>query len=704
MSRSPRQSHCVLNAQARLAGRPNTPAPAALPRRLWSGPSGSAVARTKPTHPDEPQTRTGTVTSRRDLPAPTALQVSATAFILRETKMIRHQLRMCLQVTVSALALMSVAADAAPAHAGTYVFGDSAAEQGNLYTLPGQARPGTPYYVKDGFSRDSNGPMWVEYIAPGIKPSQGAAKGDTNVNFAYSGATSGIENIAAPFETGLTRQVDAYVARLAAGSPKPGARDLFVIEAGVNDFIRDLGTQDLRETSKSVVSNVNSAVARLAATGAKRILVEEVPDYIHAPLFNDIVPPADRAALEKQLSQLGDAHRAAQVGALAKLNTQLGGDVNIVNMPINKLFQHILGNGQACYDDETGVLCSTDPAVQNGYLFFDRLHLSSRGQQLQAQYYGALLEQLDGRANLVPGAAVRDGLARAGEIVAAERDERQSVWLNRSGAKPGFRAIAEGGYGRSRSDASATSLKARGERQAYRLGFGYTDASDWTFRAIATRFEDDTRHSLGRHDLDGWAATVSGERRFGPWRLGASLSQLWGDLAGTRQIPVPLMSTRYDAEFRGRSADFEVGLVLGEEEALSLLPSAWMRYSRAKLTGLEESGETGLEMSFASQAFETVYAGAGLTAAYRAWPGVRSRVSASYERRVSGGYGTMTGELIGNSADPISTRFSATRKDRLVIEPGVTMDLDNGLKIDLSARHRFGEHDTAAVARMSFAF
>lgn len=232
------------------------------------------------------------------------------------------------------------------------------------------------------------------------------------------------------------------------------------------------------------------------------------------------------------------------------------------NVPINKLFDHILANGpalgfnvldRACYDDETGALCSSDPAVQNSYLFFDRLHLSTRAQQLQARYYEALIDQLDGSANLVAGLAARDGLRQGADLVAAERAGRLSAWLSGAPAEPGFRAIAEVSHGREDLDATGATLAARTDRDAYRLGFAYADDEGHTYRAVATRYEDDTRHALGQHQLEGWAVTLGGERRFGPLRLGASVSHMSGDVTGQRDLPVALMSTRYSPKFSGEA-------------------------------------------------------------------------------------------------------------------------------------------------------
>ncbi|WP_235019292.1 helix-turn-helix domain-containing protein [Tabrizicola flagellatus] len=154
-----------------------------------------------------------------------------------------------MRLSVSALALLA----ALPAAADTFVFGDSSVEQGNLYARPGFDRTGSPYYEKDGFSRESNGPVWIEHLVPGIAPSAGAGAGARDINFAYSGATSGEDNIAGPVAgTGLDAQIDDFAARGLRGT----ADDLFVVAIGTNDFIRDLGTRERTETLLEILLEV----------------------------------------------------------------------------------------------------------------------------------------------------------------------------------------------------------------------------------------------------------------------------------------------------------------------------------------------------------------------------------------------------------------------------------------------------------------
>ncbi|MEW5684123.1 MAG: SGNH/GDSL hydrolase family protein [Pseudomonadota bacterium] len=617
-----------------------------------------------------------------------------------------------LAATALVTILAGSGAQASPVTGGLYVFGDSAAEQGNLYALPGLERPGTPYFAPDGFSRESNGPVWVEYLRPGIKPVLGALTSDAAVNFAYSGATSGVGNIAAAVETGLLRQVETYRQRLLDGAPRPMAGDLFVIETGTNDFIRDLGARDLRETSKEVTANVAGSASALARLGARRILVEEVPDFIRAPAFNDIVPAADRARLLEALDQLGAQHRAAQVAALAQANAAAGEGVDIVNVPINSLFRHIQANAKAlgfevvdraCYDEESGRLCSADPRVQNGYLFFDGLHLTTRAQELQAQYYGALLDQLDGRANLAAAALVGDGLALLRDTTSTERRERRRVWLRDEPAPAGLTMIAEAELARSRTGRAETALAARSETEAFRFGAGWSDGEGWSLRVTAAKVGRETRLDQGRQDLEGWTLAAAGERWIGPVRLGASAIRFWGDADGARRLPVALMSTAFAPKLRGKAADLEAAVFL-QGGGFTAAPSVAIAWRQVSWRAWAETGDTGLEMGYGHSDFEVLDGLVGVAAAYDGWGRVRPRISLDYEHRLAGGMATLEGVLVGNSADPIIARARTSGRDRFVISPAVEIDLGHGWSAQLSSRHRVDARDDAVAAKVSLTF
>jgi GDSL-like Lipase/Acylhydrolase len=99
------------------------------------------------------------------------------------------------------------------------IFGDSLSDTGNLSRALGGLFPPPPYFN----GRLSNGPLWLEYLAPEL--------GISNVaNFAFAGSTTGRSNIASIIAgqdlgplPGVLDQIDLFAGQLAAnGIPLRG--------------------------------------------------------------------------------------------------------------------------------------------------------------------------------------------------------------------------------------------------------------------------------------------------------------------------------------------------------------------------------------------------------------------------------------------------------------------------------------------------
>lgn len=567
------------------------------------------------------------------------------------------------------LLALAAAALAAPAGAGTFVFGDSSVEQGNLYARPGLAHPAGPWWAPDGFSRESNGPIWVERLAPGIRPDAGAPPGSRLVNFAYSGATSGSDNIAAPVAgTGFGAQIDRFLARGLKGQ----AGDLFVVATGTNDFIRDLGQRDLRETSKEMIGNLTAGLARLAAAGAPRILVEDVPAFHLAPAFADIVPPADRPAFDRVLDGFLAQQRADQVAALATLNGKLA-DADIVTVKVSRLFAHVRANGlalgftnvsDACYDEATGALCAPDRAGQNRYLFLDGLHLTEAGQKIQADYYAALLGQLDGSAHALPAALAADALRLGDELAAATRMTRLVAWAGPVAPRGLYGAIEGGACGAAGAFAG--------------LGVGWSDGAGWTVRLDARRQTGADGMASGS-TLSGWSVVLSGERRIGDFRLGASIGQLSGRVEGDRAMPVALMRSAHETGLDTRFAELAGGIALARGP-VELVPAVWLRWAEVRLDGFTEAGDTGLEMAFDDVTSAGLVAGGGVEVRLAVRAPVVPWLGIGWEGSIAGFDTPIRGGLVDNSADPI-VRRAGLGGDRGEARGGLDMKL--GPRVDL---------------------
>ncbi|NJQ98442.1 MAG: SGNH/GDSL hydrolase family protein [Hydrococcus sp. CSU_1_8] len=157
-----------------------------------------------------------------------------------------------------------------------FVFGDSLSDTGNFLNLTGGALPNQPFYSPGRFS---NGDVWVDYLADKLKLS------DTNVtNFALGGATTGSNNVGLPgTPAGLEQQIDTFTGALGGQSADPNA--LYIVWAGSNDYLGRFTTNPAEP-----VGNLSDAINTLVASGARNILVPNLPDLGKTPLGRSLDP------------------------------------------------------------------------------------------------------------------------------------------------------------------------------------------------------------------------------------------------------------------------------------------------------------------------------------------------------------------------------------------------------------------------------
>jgi len=184
------------------------------------------------------------------------------------------------------------------------VFGDSLSDTGNYYQLSGGS-PGAPY----AGGRFCNGPVWVEYLSLQLGMDYEPAD-----NFAVGGATTGTLNsndgFAGKQYPGLQDEISSFQASAAITEPE---RALYVVEAGANDFFIALATQTAPQTLiNDGVNNTVTAIQRLWGSGARLILVMDVPDL-------GVTPMAKSIRMSAQLTQLCALYNQALDQALDRL-------------------------------------------------------------------------------------------------------------------------------------------------------------------------------------------------------------------------------------------------------------------------------------------------------------------------------------------------------------------------------------------------
>lgn len=234
-------------------------------------------------------------------------------------------------------------------------FGDSLTDVHNAYLLTGGATPPSPPYY-DG--RFSNGPVWLEIVAP----RYGAPVPDCSVSEGTDYACGGSETGTPMVPPGMANQVAAYLA-----GNTPGGSELFVLWGGANDFFNG-------QTDPSVpVANLSGEITALAAAGATSFSVHNLPPLGQVPAFLG----SDQQEL---LDNLTSAFNSLLSVELARLRSDL--DVGIFELDVHAVFTDVIAN-PASY----GLTNVTEPALDNGivvpnpeeYLFWDLVHPTATG-------------------------------------------------------------------------------------------------------------------------------------------------------------------------------------------------------------------------------------------------------------------------------------------------------------------------------------
>lgn len=237
-------------------------------------------------------------------------------------------------------------------------FGDSLTDSGNLFGLTGGALPPEPQYFAGRFT---NGPVWVELLSIDL--------GVTLTNYAYGGAQTGSGNVNGAFP-GLVEQIDAFEADL-GGSPADSSA-LYTLWIGANNFCQTCfipGVDDPEEFVAKGVTETVTAIGRLLAAGAQKILVLNLPDL-------GLTPRGRASGIAPALSQVTDgwnAALAANLPAVPGLRTIDTAEFlrQIAADPASFGFSNI---EEACL--LVGCNQQTlDPALDpDGFLFWDEIH------------------------------------------------------------------------------------------------------------------------------------------------------------------------------------------------------------------------------------------------------------------------------------------------------------------------------------------
>jgi phospholipase/lecithinase/hemolysin len=268
-----------------------------------------------------------------------------------------------------------------------YVFGDSLSDVGNVYLATGVTEPASPY-VNGQFS---NGPVWVQDLAarlglPALTPS--LARGN---DYAFGHATTGSTSTNNSDVPNLEQQVDTFF----SGHASAPSNALYTFSIGANDLFNILGglTGGLAplQAAAAAAQVVASEAGKLATAGAKDLVLFDVPDLGVTPGVTALGPAASAAATalsaffdQQVLLDLAPVEAAGLT--VFDLNTYALID-EVVQDPSAFGFSNVTApcwTGGFTGSATGGSLCSTLPAVQDTYLFWDDVHPTAAGQLLVA--------------------------------------------------------------------------------------------------------------------------------------------------------------------------------------------------------------------------------------------------------------------------------------------------------------------------------
>jgi outer membrane lipase/esterase len=293
-----------------------------------------------------------------------------------------------------------------------YFFGDSLTDSGFNDTWPGLSPGKAPTFTTFG------GYTWSQYVERDIKrfalpvyPGPNPPDTITNntievfppfvsgtlpgINYAAAGATTNSTGNGEAWAPSLTQQVNYY---LSTNRVDPNA--LYFVWAGANDLLALLSSNptqlQLLTTANTAAINIGNSVARLAAAGAKRIVVVSLPNIGVTPFVNALA--ATNPTLPGSLKNVTFTFNSM-------LNTQLGRVINqyhikILYVDVYDLLNNVILATQAGrpyvvagqsfqFVNATNAACSTvvqaincPSTAPNGYIFADSIHPTDQAHRL----------------------------------------------------------------------------------------------------------------------------------------------------------------------------------------------------------------------------------------------------------------------------------------------------------------------------------
>ncbi len=316
------------------------------------------------------------------------------------------------------------------------VFGDSHSDTGNW--LLAFDYPTPPHYAE---GRDSNGPLWVEWLAETLNLALPTPSTGGGLDYAFGGATTetGIEEFQQYRIPRLGEQVERHLQE-----HEPNINTLYVLFAGHNDF------GFFQQSNPSMpASNISSYVRNLAVAGGHHFMVPNLHPLGHLPAYRG-------SNREATLNQLTDDFNLLLDDELIGLETEMG--IELYRPDFHGLVQQAIVE-----PGSLGLVNSSDPAIVGGvpverpdeYVYWDGNHFTTAFHRLMAERAALTLADPLSAADFNDDGDLdyNDADALVGEIVAGTNDLSFDLsgdevvdkidltqWLTDAAMKNGFNA------------------------------------------------------------------------------------------------------------------------------------------------------------------------------------------------------------------------------------------------------------------------
>ena len=241
-------------------------------------------------------------------------------------------------------ALLAAAPAGAVPFDRVFVFGDSLSDTGRVYELTRGAIPQSPPYY-DG--RFSNGPVWVERLAPLI-----GSQPDQKTNCAYGGAETG--TLAQTGVPGIQGQVGQFLLSRPGGT----GGGLFAVWAGGNDYFNRVSAGSdpsglVTQTVGNIVTTVTKIEAGVVHDERAAFARDDILGFVEADTCERAERPEEAAMIGRPdcLCRILDQHQSmaardiddlAHLAANARVVDDADGAGTVRDGGFNQLFVKVL--------------------------------------------------------------------------------------------------------------------------------------------------------------------------------------------------------------------------------------------------------------------------------------------------------------------------------------------------------------------------